>query len=491
MGSGSSSSIKTIHIDQKEELSGELPKKKNKFSPQRKEISEVEQSSPTSDTNKQIEDKDGTIETLTKQLCESESNRLDLEDRVETLLKELDYVNTQNVAREGEERPCEETVHAKDHYINKLEKEKTELETEVNKMRQRQRRKQKQFNTQMAEYKQEVNFQMMELKEEINRLKLENKQQTGNKVSQESSSKTFQIEDSPKLPGGEKMALILELSEQVTEQQDRITKLERKLKEKDQIVDELRSKLKNNSQYLSVLNKTKEDKEKHERNKTAGGNVGSNTGYAKNPSIKNDKNLFRNENGIDGLFTVEEESSENEEENLTKLSTLLQGVKSSNKEFINSDHSEGGENDVLGNGRIPETFEDLEANNGRDSGLGSAGKREEKGDIKSDSGKPGRIGMEWKDMTHSFESGSGLSDSDFEQYGPGLSKVSSAPPKLQNGNGARIKKKSNSLRRHASSKKNDRPPRPGVAFVNSVDTFHKDDHIINKLSPIISPVEVS
>lgn len=71
---------------------------------------------------------------MTKQLCESESQRLDLEDHVETLVKELDYLNSQNLKREGEEKPCEETVHAKDQYITKLEKEKKELETELNKM---------------------------------------------------------------------------------------------------------------------------------------------------------------------------------------------------------------------------------------------------------------------------------------------------------------------------------------------------------------------
>lgn len=289
------------------------------------------------------------------------------------------------------------------------------------------------------------------------------------------------------------MALILELSEQVAEQQDKIKKLEEKVKERDQTVEDLRAKLKNNSQYLSVLNKTTEDKVKHERMKTAGISSSSSnvTGYARNTNSKNVRTSYEIDKNIDGLFTVDEESSENEEDCLLKLSANLKDVKSIKKDNINIDSPKHTKSGVLGMGPAADSFEELEANNGRDSGLGSAGKREEDGDMKTGASMKGRSVMDWKDRTHSFESGSGLSDSDFEQYGPSISKVSSAPPKLQNGQGTKLKKKSNSLRRHASSKKNDRPPRPGVAFVNSADSFHEDDHIINKLSPIISPVQVS
>jgi uncharacterized coiled-coil protein SlyX len=318
---------------------------------------------------------------------------------------------------------------------------------------------------------------------------------SGTKASQGDVTPKFSIvEDSPILPGGEKMALILELSEQVTEQQDKINKLERKLKDRDQTVEDLRAKLKNNSQYLSVLNKTTEDKVKHERMKSAGlgGSDGNNiTGYPRNMGMKNTRNSYEIDKNIDGLFTVDEESSENEEDCLLKLSANLKDVKASNKNLVSIDSPKYAKSGILNVGSASEPFDDLEANNGRDSGLGSAGKREEGGEVKTESGKKTRKDRDWKDRTHSFESGSGLSDSDFEQYGPGVSKVSSAPPKLQNGQGTKLKKKSNSLRRHASSKRNDRPPRPGVAFVNTADSLHEDDHIINKLSPLISPVEVS
>lgn len=299
--------------------------------------------------------------------------------------------------------------------------------------------------------------------------------------------------EAPKLPGGEKMALILELSEQVAEQQDKISKLEHKLNEKEQVVTDLRTKLKNNAKYLSVLNKTNEGKGTEEPCPLEDGgsnkyltpkttNINKST-LTRNQMLKNDRVPFKNDHVAEGLFTVNEESSENEDDSLLKLSSYLSGVKADVKVRTSLDQSEEKKE-----GQIFESFEDLEANNGRDSGLGSAGKRDEKADKKVEFD---RSGMDWKDVSCSLEAGSGLSDSDFEQYGPSQSKVSSAPPKLQNGGGVRHKKKSNSLRRHASSRKEDRPPRPGMAFVNSAGTLHKDDHIVNKLSPIISPVEVS
>ena len=73
-----------------------------------------------------------TVKQLEKQLIESESQRLDLEDRVQSLEERLEYYNNQNALQE--ENTCEETLHAKDQYIAKLEKEKADLEVESNKM---------------------------------------------------------------------------------------------------------------------------------------------------------------------------------------------------------------------------------------------------------------------------------------------------------------------------------------------------------------------
>lgn len=78
------------------------------------------------------EDSVTEIDKLTQQLCESESQRLDLEDRVQALEEELERVNAQTVA--AEDKPCDETLQAKDHYIAKVEKEKKDAELELQKM---------------------------------------------------------------------------------------------------------------------------------------------------------------------------------------------------------------------------------------------------------------------------------------------------------------------------------------------------------------------
>jgi hypothetical protein len=306
--------------------------------------------------------------------------------------------------------------------------------------------------------------------------------------------------DTSSLPGGEKMALILELSEQVTEQQDKITKLEKKLKEKEQVVDELRKRMKNNSQYLSALTKFKNAKDANgsgdlnDANQAASKSVDPTKSHLRqgkqgttNSSHNRESAKLKKEHPIDSLFTVDEESSDNEEENLTKLSNLLHGVKAEKGKYrLDTESPVDTNNSAVQN----EHSAEIEESNGRDSGLGSAGKREEKEQKKYKlDDKPGS-GSKWTDVSDFGDLGSGLSDSDFEQYGLSQGKVSSAPPKLQNTGGVRLKKKSNSLKRHVSSKKSDRPPPPNMAFVDNRDTLG-DDMLVNQLSPIYSPVQVS
>lgn len=314
------------------------------------------------------------------------------------------------------------------------------------------------------------------------------------------------------LAGGEKMTLILDLSQQVTEQQDKIAKLERIVEDKDQVVGELRARMKNNAQYLSALNKTDATQRKGRVQSYSIGNgdgntelidavanVGDTTVNLKvgtdNSSLRNEKIQFKTDHGNDGLFTVDEESSGNEEDDsLKKLSSLLKDVKVDNDKAPASVDSFNENNDYIpdNSGDMAGLFEELETNNGRDSGLGSAGKREDEYGRKTGQNRPWhRTGSDGKDVSLSMDSGSGLSDSDFEPYGPAQSKIASAPPKLQTDGGAKLKKKSNSLRKRASNMKDDKPPRPGVAFVNSAESMHRDDNLMSKLSPIISPVEVS
>ena len=76
--------------------------------------------------------RENEVETLTQQLCESESQRLDLEDRVQTLEEALQDLHNSNIAQQPQ--TCDETLAAKDQYIRKLQDEVQELQREAQKL---------------------------------------------------------------------------------------------------------------------------------------------------------------------------------------------------------------------------------------------------------------------------------------------------------------------------------------------------------------------
>lgn len=296
------------------------------------------------------------------------------------------------------------------------------------------------------------------------------------------------VDVTPALPGGDKMALILELSQQATDQQDKIAALERVVGERDRLVDEMRAKLRNNSQYLTAINTSRDGGDtggegRHTPSKkNNGGKKAGNT-----ESKKTTKKPKTNVSNVDSLFAFTDDDDNDdydfESGSMAKLSSLLRGVKAPVGGPAATDDDPVGAR--LGEG---------ETGTGRDSGLGSAGKREEEqlaGAGKSRSQKPL---YEWKEHVQSFESGSGLSDSDFEHHLYGNHKVASAPPKLQNRDGdKKLKKKSSSLKKRAFLQDivADKPPKPSQAFI---DVVHEEDSITASFksgSHGISPVEVS
>lgn len=282
-----------------------------------------------------------------------------------------------------------------------------------------------------------------------------------------------EIDDKPKLPGGEKMKLILELSQQVTEQQDKIAALERQLNDKDHTVQELRAKLKNNSEYLKALNGDKSSKGSVSEN---------NSSLNRSLSCNNASVMYTSKKGKEAarVKSLAQEDSD-EGSNLLKLSSLLQGVKvDKNKTRHYDEVLVEEDNDGSGFNQGNVLVDEGEIGTGRDSGLGSAGKREEER-IRNEN-KLQSLLSDWRD------SGSGLSDSDLECDTNSSSKVMSAPPTLQNSGRGKQKKKSNSLKKRVPS--SERPPRPGMAFMNSVveETALTSNH---NLSPVISPVQVS
>lgn len=489
MGSVSSSQIKSIHIDQKDvrndtSAGGQISKMKVQDCT---DIENFVNSREFSVKKKSTVE----IEMLTKQLCESESVRLDLEDRIQGLEEQIQYLSAQNLMKE--EKPCDETLLAKDLFIAKLEKEKKELENESKKLKQQHRKKMKQQNMQLAEYKQEVNFQLMELKDEIQKLKQENQalkepstsfDANNAKSSYVSNSNDTNLDtatDQSKLYGDEKMKLILELSEQVTEQQEKITKLEKKLKERDQVVDDLRYKLKTDFEYLKVSNisqdKTASKNQSVNSESHSGSSGSSKLHYARAADTR--KGAVSVTTG--GMFTVDEKKYGNDGEHMLKLSSFLKGITPSNNKHRTS--KDVFEDSVVLSELVGKTEQlinlSLESGNGRDSGLGSAGKRDEKSVLR----KEIEEAKLHNSSSHSMETGSDLSESDFE-HNISNHKISSAPPKLQNGGSRKLKKKSSSLRKYS-----DRPPRPTLAFEDAKFSVNESENLyVHPLPTVTSPV---
>ena len=305
-------------------------------------------------------------------------------------------------------------------------------------------------------------------------------------ISGKSGSKASNFpdgDDKPKLPGGEKMKLILELSQQVTEQQDKIVALQKQVEDKDKIVKELRAKMKNNADYLKAINQKGESGDSRnnsnsnihgDRNDNNNSNIRRTQSYSSTSMIKSQP--------VKKMVSPEVcELAENGEDSMSKLTSLLQSVKPKKTKHPMSDDIDELLEEADRRSQVLLDGNDVtepDGRTGRDSGLGSAGKREEEEQRQSNDRK--KVLLDWQD------SGSGLSDSDLEPSNYS-SKVSSAPPTLRSG--TRQKKKSHVLRKRVPS--HDRPPRPGMAFMNSVvEETAFPDHM-DKSHRHISPVEVS
>ncbi|XP_060073216.1 protein Daple-like [Ylistrum balloti] len=227
------------------------------------------------DGNDKLQEAQKKISELEKQLAETESENLDLQDRVQGLECQLDQAAKLPTVQEVEEpSDLTETLKAKDMLIANSEKEKKALQTELTKMKNRYRKRIKTLMGQVAEAKQEQSIQMFELRDEITRLREENR-----KVREKSSSATSKTsgENAEAPQGSNKMMIVLELSNQVSEQADTINKLERENNEKQLIIDKLLAETKNGSKasYFSLnredLEKDKEIEEKNSLQKLSSG----------------------------------------------------------------------------------------------------------------------------------------------------------------------------------------------------------------------------
>ncbi|XP_041373163.1 leucine zipper protein 1-like [Gigantopelta aegis] len=168
------------------------------------------------------------IQQLEKLLADSESRRLDLEDRIESLeetVRELTAVADSATVNQ-------DTIRAKDEQITQLELTCQDLQKEISQLKLKHKLRIKKLNAQLTEAKQESSIRHFELKSEQDKLMEEN-------LQLQQKLHTFEKEGAAQNDGHQRMDLIVELSGQVSEQSDEIDRLERRIKEKDRIIERL------------------------------------------------------------------------------------------------------------------------------------------------------------------------------------------------------------------------------------------------------------
>ncbi|XP_033750491.1 liprin-alpha-2-like [Pecten maximus] len=282
MGSGGSKSsqVQAVHFEPERDKSESRPSSGSIKRTQSRN-SKVE-NGVIEDVDSKLQAAQKKILELEKQLAETESENLDLQDRVQGLECQLDQSSRLQTVQEVEEpQDLTETFRAKDMLIANTEKEKKALQTEFTKMKNRYRKRIKTLMNQVAEAKQEQSIQMFELRDEITRLREENR-----KVREKSSSASSKT-STEELQGSNKMMIVLELSNQVSEQASTISKLERENQEKQLIIDKLLTETKNGTKakYFSLLSQEEMEKDKEIEERNSLQKLSSGLGQYKKPPL--------------------------------------------------------------------------------------------------------------------------------------------------------------------------------------------------------------
>ncbi|XP_076444083.1 uncharacterized protein LOC143282357 [Babylonia areolata] len=201
------------------------------------------------------------VTQLQKELNESESQKLDLQDRIQALEERLQEAVSaaaaggEAAAQAGEDPPGDEgrapddggaappsathlqqTLGAKDSYILQMERQSAAAEEEWKKTRARLKRKIKTLTAQLSEARQESSIAQLELKERNADLQ-EQLLHSGQGDTSVTAKKKVAEDDSGNDP---RMKVILDLSAEVSEQSGRIAVLERTVREKDKEIEQLK-----------------------------------------------------------------------------------------------------------------------------------------------------------------------------------------------------------------------------------------------------------
>ncbi|XP_013391121.1 CAP-Gly domain-containing linker protein 1-like [Lingula anatina] len=262
MGSGASSGVREIRIDQESEKYEryDRPRSNREGKERRAYMMDRELAVLQADLAKcrqamaVAEEKASSSEAeareLEKQMSTLESTNLDLLERIQQLEEKIESLHAQKWEDKSEE--CNETLKAKDQYIEKLEKQTNTINAEIEKMKIRFKKKLRVAHAKLAENKQESTLKMFELKDEIAKMTeekaklIERLNRAQSAVTQDKERNVTGNADEAESEEWEdsRMKIILELSNQVSEQDLKIQDLQRKLSEKDKLVQDLSARVK-------------------------------------------------------------------------------------------------------------------------------------------------------------------------------------------------------------------------------------------------------
>ncbi|KAK3788329.1 hypothetical protein RRG08_025060 [Elysia crispata] len=173
---------------------------------------------------------------LEMQLAKSESQKLDLLEQLNGLKQTNLPKKSSGVLPPLEEHghpPLQETSFAKDQYIGKLEKDLHTAQKELACVRQKLKKRIRVLTNQLHEVRQEASINQMELKAEISQQKEQIEKLKGSKEVFSSGSASA---DCTEASGQSK--IIVELSNQLSEQADHILSLQTELEMKKQKIQE-------------------------------------------------------------------------------------------------------------------------------------------------------------------------------------------------------------------------------------------------------------
>ncbi|XP_038070999.1 periplakin-like [Patiria miniata] len=198
--------------------------------------------------------------TLEQQMAEVEGTNFELLDRVSELEQQLEESKDQTSP--DAEREFSQMLLEKDQIVEKQEQQIKSLEEDLAKMRIKLKKRLRAAQTKLAEAKQEAGLKVYSLKDQLTSLQEENAKLTErlDRAHQVSSARSRQCgavpatpidritEDTPTEDDGDwedgRTKVILEISSQLSAQEQRISELEEAVREREQTIQTLRAQLK-------------------------------------------------------------------------------------------------------------------------------------------------------------------------------------------------------------------------------------------------------